>query len=410
MKLLKKLCGVSVSTNYLILSFLIMLSTSFSFATYIPFLVNRTMNLWQINVINSFFMATIILMELPTGSFADKFGRHRSLTISCFLMTLGFMVYFFSDNFWLFIAAEVLAGIGKTFSSGALEAWVVDSLNAQGLGQCKEKLFRQESYWSSAGAIIGSLVGAYTGNSNLAWPWLIGASLSFLVGLYSLTLKEPYHQNGQKRISVGLAEQIKIAWGQGFNNRNLVSFMFLGAVLALSVQALNMQWTIVFQKQYSLETKYLGWIFMGIALTQAWGGHLSKYSRRLFKDEKKSLALTQIITALMIIALTQISGLMTTLSFFFLHELSRGAFKPLKQSFFNDQLLAETRATVLSLDSMINKVGSLIGLLVSGFIANTYSINTAWLLSGLFLLVASLFFFWPRRSLRSLEMVIKETT
>lgn len=407
MKLLRKLCGISVATNYLILSFLIMLSTSFSFATYIPFLVNRAMNLWQINVINSFFMATIILMELPTGSFADKFGRHRSLTISCFLMTLSFMVYFFSDNFWLFIAAEVLAGIGKTFSSGALEAWLVDSLNAQGLGHCKEKLFRQESYWSSAGVIIGSLVGAYTGNANLAWPWLIGASLSFLVGLYSLTLKEPYHQNGQKRITVSLGEQIKIAWGHGFNNRNLVSFMFLDAILALSVQALNMQWTIVFQKQYSLETKYLGWIFMGIALTQAGGGHLSKYSRRLFKDEKKSLALTQIMTALMIIVLTQISGLMTTLSFFFLHELSRGAFKPLKQSFFNDHLLSETRATVLSLDSMINKIGSLVGLLVSGFIAETYSINTAWLLSGLFLLAAALFFFWPRRSLK---MVVKETT
>ncbi len=398
MKTFKKLPCISVVNNYLILSFLIMLAASFSFATYIPFLVNRAMNLWQINVINAFFMATIILMELPTGSFADKFGRHRSITLSCFLMALGLMVYFVSDNFWLFIAAEVIIGLGKTFSSGALEAWVVDSLQAQGLISLKEKLFRRETYWSSTGAIIGSLTGSYVGNSNLAWPWLMGAILSLLVGLYSLSLKEPYQAGRTAKTKVSLREQIKIAWRHEFGNRNLISFMVLGAVLALSVQALNMQWTIVFQKQYNLETKYLGWVFIGIAITQAWGGHLSKYSRRLVKDEKKSLAFTHIITALVIIVLTQISGLITTMGFFLLHELGRGAFKPLKQSFFNDHLLAETRATVLSIDSMITKIGSLIGLLISGFVADTYSIKIAWLVSGLFLLASALCFFWPKRA------------
>jgi len=413
MKTLKKLSCISVANNYLILSFLIMLAASFSFATYIPFLVNRAMDLWQINVINSFFMGTIILMELPTGSFADKFGRHRSVTLSCFLMTLGLLVYFFSENFWIFVAAEVIIGLAKTFASGALEAWLVDSLNAQGLGHLKEKLFRQEAYFSSSGIILGSLMGSYVGNSDLAWPWLMGASLSLLIGLYSLTLKEPYHNPEKKRVKESLTKQIQIAWGHGFSNRSLVSFMVLGAILAVSVQALNMQWTIVFQKQYGLEIKYLGWIFTAIALSASLGGHLSKYSRRLFKDENKSLAFTQIITALMIIVLTQISGLATTISFFLLHELSRGAFKPLKQSFFNNHLVAETRATVLSLDSMITKIGSLIGLLLSGFIANTYSIQIAWLASGLFLLGASLYFFLPKRTITteiSEEVEISELT
>ena len=412
MKTSKKLSCVSVANNYLILSFLITLAASFSFATYIPFLVNRAMNLWQINVINSFFMGTIILMELPTGSFADKFGRHRSVTLSCFLMVIGLLVYFLSENFWIFIAAEVIIGLAKTFASGALEAWLVDSLNAQGLGHLKEKLFRQEAYWSSMGIILGCLIGSYVGNSNLAWPWLMGAIISLIIGLYSLTLKEPYHNPETKRVRESLVKQIKIACGHGFNNRNLVSFMILSAVLAISVQALNMQWTVVFQNEYGMEVKYLGWIFSAIALTASLGGHLSKYSRRLFKDENKSLAFTQVITALMIIILTQISGLVTTLSFFLLHELGRGAFKPLKQSFFNNHLVSETRATVLSLDSMITKIGSLIGLLLSGFIANTYSIKIAWLASGLFLLGASLYFFLPKKTTETetcAEMEISET-
>lgn len=397
MKTSKKSLATSVSRTFLTLSFLIMLSVSFSFATYIPFLVNRAMNLWQINVINCFFMATIILMEMPTGSFADKFGRHRSITISCFLSGAGALTYFFADCFWLFIFAEVIAGIGKTFASGALEAWVVDSLKAKGLANEKDKLFRQETFYSSAGAIIGSLAGSYAGDYNLTLPWLMSAALSVSVGLYSLTLTEPYHDSSIKRENIGLVTQIRLACQHGFSNRSLVGFMVLGAVLALAIQALNMQWTIVFQKDYHLETRYLGWIFIGIALFQALGGYLSKYSLRWVNNGSKSLAITQIITAIMIICLTLVSGLVGTLCFFFLHELSRGAFKPLKQSFFNDQLLSETRATVLSLDSMINKIGSLIGLLVSGFLANTYSINIAWLISGLFLLIVSLFFFIAKK-------------
>ncbi|MFA5131207.1 MAG: MFS transporter [Patescibacteria group bacterium] len=386
----------SITRNYLILSFLIMLASSFTFATYIPFLVNRAMNLWQINVINSFFMATIILMEMPTGSFADKFGRNRSITISCFLLAGATLTYFIADSFWLFILAEVIAGLGKTFASGALEAWVVDSLKAAGQYELKEKLFRQETYWSSAGVIIGSLIGSYVGNYNLAWPWLIAAALSIAVGIYSFGLREPKQLVHSQKAAPGFTEQIKIAWRHGFGNKQIISFMVLGAILALAIQALNMQWTIVFQKSYHLETKYLGWIFIGIALAQAWGGNLSKYSQRFFKNEKKSLAITQVATAILIIVITQISGFVSTLIFFLLHELTRGAFKPLKQNFFNDQLLSETRATVLSLDSMINKVGSLIGLLVSGFLANSYSINIAWLASGIFLLGASLLFFLPR--------------
>jgi len=403
MKNFKKIMLNPVVANYLILSFLIMLAVSFSSATYIPFLINRGMNLWKINLINAFFMGTIVLMEVPTGSFADNFGRHRSFTISCFFIALGCLIYFFSGNFWLFILSETVIGLGITFSSGALEAWFVDSLKAQNNIHLKDTVFRQEAYWTSAGAIIGSITGAYFGNFNLAYPWLMNAILITFVGIYSLTLKEHYKNQDLKSERVGLVKQMKLACKFGFSNRKLVDFMILSAILAISVQALNMQWTVVFQKQFHLETKYLGWIFAGIALISAWGGQLSKHGHRFIKDEKKSLAFTLIITAIMIIIITQVSGLFMTLGFFFLHEIGRGAFGPLKKSFFNNHLVSETRATVISLDSMINKVGCLIGLLLSGFLANNYSIKVAWLASGIFLLAAALYFFIPRRRL------IKET-
>lgn len=388
--------------NYLLISFLLSLTSSFCFVTYVPFLIEHNMNLWQINVINSFFMATIILMEMPTGSFADKFGRHRSLALSCFLLALSYFSYQGANSFWLFIIAEIIAGISKTFASGALEAWMVDSLILQKKLHLKQRIFNLESYFVSAGTIIGSLSGAYVGNFNLSWPWFLGGVFAAALGIYSLALKETDRDLNESKIIRSFHGQIKNSWKQGFANSQLTIIMVLGATLALSVQAINMQWTIFFQRQYNLETKYLGWIFVAIALTQAGGASLVKYSLRFAKSQTGILALTQILTAILIIILTQISGLTITLSFFLMHEVSRGLFKPLKQSFFNDHLISANRATSLSLDSMITKVGSLVGLLISGLIAETWSIKIAWLCSGIFLLLTAVWFIYQHKKTSTL--------
>lgn len=398
----EKLRNNYAARNYLIFSFLLSLTSAFCFVTYIPFLVSHGMNLWQINVINSFFMATIILMEMPTGSFADKFGRHRSLTVSCFILALSYFSYQGANSFWIFIFAEVVAGIGKTFASGALEAWMIDSLLAQNKFYLKQRIFSFESYFVSAGTIIGSLSGAYIGDFNLSWPWFLGGAFAAFLGLYSLTLKETDRQSSELKTSRSFHGQIKDSWKQGFANSQLTIIMILGATLALAVQAINMQWTVFFQGEYNLETKYLGWIYVAVALTQAGGASLVKYSLRFSKSQTEILALTQILTAVLVIILTLISGLTITLSFFLMHEVGRGIFKPLKQSFFNDHLMSANRATSLSLDSMITKIGSLVGLLASGFIAQTWSIKVAWLSSGIFLLLTALWFIYQHKKTSTL--------
>ena len=81
----------------------------------------------------------------------------------------------------------------------------------------------------------------------------------------------------------------------------------------------------------------------------------------------------------------------------FLHEVGREIFTPLKQNYLNNQITAKHRATMLSLDSMLMKVGSFVGLLLCGWLANRYSIRLAWLFSGLILLTAAILFLALKR-------------
>jgi MFS family permease len=79
-----------------------------------------------------------------------------------------------------------------------------------------------------------------------------------------------------------------------------------------------------------------------------------------------------------------------------LHEFGRGIFSPLKQSYVNNRLPSEQRATLLSLESMLVKFGALIGLIISGLLAQNFSIRWTWLFSGLFLTIGVILFTWTK--------------
>jgi len=78
-------------------------------------------------------------------------------------------------------------------------------------------------------------------------------------------------------------------------------------------------------------------------------------------------------------------GLYPVLFWFLIHEGGRGMFKPLKQAYLNKRIESDKRATVLSFDSMISRGGAFVGLLLSGYLAENYSISLSWLTSGIIL-------------------------
>lgn len=383
---MKKFLLNPIVAVYLGLEVLIALAAACHFATYVPFLTEKGMNLWQINLINALFMVVIVLAEMPTGSFADNFGRHRSLTISFILMVIGNLVYFFSGSFLMFLLAETILAIGATFASGASEAWMVDSLRVRQEEDLQAKIFRWLPVFRISGVIVGVLFGSFLGNFNLSWPWLASAAITVITLLFSLRLKENYRDTLMKKEKAGLAQQFNYAWHYGIKDYNLLLVMLFGAWLAFSVQAINMQWTLLFKDEYGFSSLELGYVF---ALSAVIIGLGAQFSKQISKglNEKSAIILPQIITAAAIIICSQATTLNWLLIVFLLHNFGRGIISPLLQNFINNRLESATRATLLSLNSMFIKLGAFTGLIISGFIAEATSIRTTWLMAGSFLLL-----------------------
>jgi MFS family permease len=379
---------------YWLLSALFSLTDSFFFGTYAVFLTTRGMNLLEINMVNAVFMASVFFLEIPTGAYADIFGRKKSVVLSCFIFSLSMLIYFFSHNFWLFVLAEAIGAVGVAFGSGAMEAWAVDSLKFHGYDGGMENVFRRENQFRQAAIIIGSITGGYIGSINIALPWLFCSIGSALVGLFAMwKMKEVYfcHESSEKRIeSIGKIAKDSVQYG--LKNRSVFFAIGFGGLLLFSTQAFNMQWSLVFHEKYDFPVSDLGWIFAGISLSMMLGNQISVWAKKLFRKEKDAFVLSQSVTAVGMIAASMMSGARIFIPSFFFQEFGRGIIAPLKQSYINHRIPSEKRATILSFDSMIGKGFAALGLVGSGYLANTYSISLAWLVSGIVLSIAVVVF------------------
>jgi MFS family permease len=122
--------------------------------TYITLILGNTLAaslIWGINTIflldaglsnleafaaNAFFTGGMMLFEVPTGIVADTVGRRMSYLLGTLTLSGSTLLYVLlwqlEASFWAWAVVSMLIGLGFTFFSGAVEAWLVDALRATG--------------------------------------------------------------------------------------------------------------------------------------------------------------------------------------------------------------------------------------------------------------------------------------
>ncbi|OHD74877.1 MAG: hypothetical protein A2177_02225 [Spirochaetes bacterium RBG_13_68_11] len=178
----------NIPKNYL---FIFLSNTSLSEAIWMLYLAFRGMTLFQIGLIESVFHVTSLLMEVPTGIIADRFGRRTSRLLGRIMAMIGTLLMIASRSFWGFVLAFVFVALSYNLESGAGDALIYDSLVQVGRrDQFMRVKGRQEVAYQAA--MIVSLVASgivATFDYLLAYELALGVhALSF--GL-SLSFMEP---------------------------------------------------------------------------------------------------------------------------------------------------------------------------------------------------------------------------
>lgn len=84
----------------------------------------------EIGIMESIFHVVSCIFEIPSGAFADVFGRKRSLTLSKLTSILSSFLMILSANFWTTAIAIGFSAISYNLESGTREVLAYDSLKS----------------------------------------------------------------------------------------------------------------------------------------------------------------------------------------------------------------------------------------------------------------------------------------
>lgn len=378
---------------YVLSSLLSLFGLSVIAAIYVTFLMSKGLSLFDVNFVNATFFATLVICEIPTGAFADLFGRKKSFMLSCAALSASMFIYGVSETTFGFIIAEIFAGIGVTFKNGAIQAWLVDSLKHEGYTGDITKIFGRQNMICLIFACFGAIGGARLVTIDPTFPWYLGGTmLLILTGVVGFVMNEDYFVKQEFSFTKGLKcmKDVAVKSVKYAVEHESVRFVLVSTFLqVLAVQAFNMFWQPRF-KNLGLAEQNFGYVLSGVMACLALGSFAAtRLKSRL--DERTTLLMSQLVLGIIMIAASFMTGLTSTLLVFLAHEIPRGFWDPIKEGYLQKRIPSEERATISSFCSTAPHIGGVIGLLVSGGIAEMFGITVAWFVSGVILVVGSIF-------------------
>ena len=354
----------------------------------IPFFVQwGRLNFTQIMLLQSWGVIWAFILEIPTGTIADYFGRKTSIILSYLFGIIAFLVYVIKPSFYVFLFAEFIFAISFTLQSGAYEALIYDSLKRSKKLKLSKKVFgRIESmglFGILIAAPIGSLIASYFGVRAPVLLFTIPLSLAFLI---ALTLREPLTRKKTEstRYITILKNGIKF-----FINHKVLKILALDMIFVGSIAYFILWLYQPLLTQVGLNITYFGIVHSLIVISEIIVMNSYDKFEKFLGSKRGFIFLSSFITGTMFI----ICGLVSYLPALILAIILSAAFglsrKPLFISYMNKYIPSSKRATVLSAISMCEKffiavINPIVGKMVD------WSLNYTLVLLGFTVIVFSL--------------------
>jgi MFS family permease len=128
----------------------------FIYPVYTLFLLSRDMNLTGVLTLESILALGILLWEVPSSLMADRWGRKKMIVLARALELVGAVPMLWVRGFAAFGALYFLSGLAIASQSGALEAYIYETLGE------RSDMTRRLGFIhaaQSAGMLVGSLIG-----------------------------------------------------------------------------------------------------------------------------------------------------------------------------------------------------------------------------------------------------------
>ncbi len=339
------------------------------------FWFDNGLSLTEIMILQSLFALSVVVLEVPTGYFADMFGRKKALIIASIANATGIAFYSIGTNFWDFLTGEILMAVGVSFFSGTMSAFVYDTLQELGTEKSYQRIWGNISYYGMIALAVSSILGGFIAEINLRYTLFASIPFFAIAIPLMISLKEPKRK--KMIISKGDTDEfLKIFKLVFIKNQKLKwIIIYSGIIYAFNQSAL---WLYQPYFQLSgLDIVYFGFVFASFQVVAAIS---SKYAYLIEKKlgEKYSLAVLLFLVAISYLLMHNFVYLFS-FSFAFIQQFVRAFKMVVLTDYINKLTTSDIRATVLSLESLVSKMLYVIIIPIVGWFVDVYTLSQALL-------------------------------
>ncbi len=347
-------------------------------------------------------LATNIL-EIPTGIFADAFGRRKSMVMGFLAYIVSFGIFYLLSDFYSYAIAMLLFGLGEAFRSGTHKALILEYLKLQGMQDLKVTYYGRTRSASQFGSAINALIAAvlvfYTGSYRIMF---LAAIFPYVLDLINLMTYPPELDGLLVGIPEGaLFDRLKATFRDFkimFKDRDVLRSVansatfgalfkstkdYLQPILESFVISLPLLLWLTDKKRSAV---VIGAVYFVIYLITS----LASRSADGFSQRFPSLARAINITFILGVGMLFVVGLLTWLNliilsiiiflgFYILHNLRR----PMNVAFISDQIPNHVMASGLSVESQLTTLLSAVFAPILGIIADHFGVGIALSVLGL---------------------------
>jgi MFS family permease len=387
----------TVQRTYLTLVMLTTLSASLIWGINTLFLLDAGLNNLEAFAANAFFTAGMMLFEVPTGVVADLRGRRVSFLVGALTLMGSTLLYVLlwqvHAPFWGWALVSVLLGLGFTFFSGAMEAWLVDALHHTGYTGELDAVFGRGQAVGGAAMLIGSVLGGVLAQAtNLGVPFVVRAALLLATFALAFFLMQDIGFTPERGTRPGpevrriFRESLRYGLGQPPVRWMMLTSPFVGGVGIYVFYAMQPY----LLELYGDEGAYgiAGLAAALVAGANIIGGFLAPRLRHAFRRRTSMILTTTAISAaaLALVPVTDSFALVVVL--LAVWSLAAAAELPVRQAYLNALIPSRQRATVLSFDSLLSNTGGVVLQPGLGRVADVWGYPATFAISAGFQAVA----------------------
>jgi MFS family permease len=309
----------------------------------------RGMTIQMVVYTEIIYAVTVVLLEIPTGIIADKWGRKKMVVINAFFGCCEFFILVFATQFWHFAVVVFLAGVGRSACSGSENALLYDSLLSNGEAQSFEKYIGRLNMCDFSAAILaalsGSLMASRFGFELNYWVSFAGMFVSLCI---SLMLVEPDIKSKPDE-PVAVKEYVKASVYFFRKNPGVCLVLLSGMVTGAALNFIDEFWQL-YMSRLGIPVIYFGLFSAGLMFLRL-PGNMFAYAIKNRFSYRTLLSGVVFVFASGFLYLSAVKGY-TSLVAIFLICIVSGIIEPIATGYLHHRIDSSMRATIDSFQSL----------------------------------------------------------